>query len=309
MRTLLFISTAFFLIAADIAVNAQERHSDGEGVGREVRVAAISFVPVKFGLQQNADRLEAAFREAAAGEAKIAVAPEGVLEGYVVNEIIAGKHPAERINDVALTIDDAVIGRFRTLASELKMCLVFGFAERIDDEVYNTCVFIDDSGKICGRYHKMQFAEGYHADWWFNRLGSESRAFDTPYGRCGVLICNDRWNPDLAKIPALDGAQFLVIPSFGSRSESQDAAVLSRATENNLPIIEANVGVTLICSNNRIAAVDRREEAITYAEITIPPKRSADPDERDRVERRFLEWREAEMPLRYAKHVQKLRER
>ena len=34
-----------------------------------VRVAAISFVPAKLGLEQNADRLEALVRQAAAGQA------------------------------------------------------------------------------------------------------------------------------------------------------------------------------------------------------------------------------------------------
>ena len=49
----------------------------------------------------------------------------------------------------------------------------------------------------------MQLAAGYHESSWFNRLGARSRAFATPFGKCGVLICNDRWNPDLARIPVL----------------------------------------------------------------------------------------------------------
>ena len=48
-----------------------------------VRVAAVSFVPKKFDLAGNADRLERAFRLAKKGDAKIAVAPEGALDGYV----------------------------------------------------------------------------------------------------------------------------------------------------------------------------------------------------------------------------------
>ena len=42
-----------------------------------VTVAAVSYVPTKFDLDGNADRLEAAFRKAKAGGAQIAVAPEG----------------------------------------------------------------------------------------------------------------------------------------------------------------------------------------------------------------------------------------
>ncbi len=247
-----------------------------------VKVAAISFVPVKFDLTGNANRLEAMFRRASAGGAKIAVAPEGSLEGYVVNEIISGKAQPERMHDVAVRIDAPIIQRFQELARELKMCMVFGFAERIGDEVFNSAAFISDKGTICGKYHKMQLAEGYHDSWWFNRLGRQSRTFDTPFGRCGILICNDRWNAQLAKIPALDGAQFLVIPSFGSRNAAQDKAVLSRGQENGLPVIEANVGVTLIVSDDRIVAVDRAEEGITFSRITdthpvLPSTASASP--------------------------------
>jgi len=181
------------------------------------------------------------------------------------------------------------------------MCLVFGFAERIKDEVFNCAVFIDDAGRIRGKHHKMQFAEGSHPDWWFNRLGQQSRAFDTPYGRCGIVICNERWNPQLARILALDGARYLVIPSYGSKSKSQDDAVLLLGREHSVPVVEANVGVTLVVNDGRIVVVDRNEEGITFGDITIPPAVAAQPAERDRAEREFLQWREQEMKVRYEK--------
>ena len=186
------------------------------------------------------------------------------------------------MNEVSVTIDGPVIKRFKDLARTLEMCLVFGFAERIQGEVFNAAVFIDHRGTICGKYHKMQFAEGYDPAWWFNRLGRTSRAFDTPFGRCGLLICNDRWNSKLGRIPALDGAQFLIIPSFGSRSKSQDEAVLSRGKENQLPVIEANVGVTLLVDQGRIVAVDRKEQIVTIGEITIPAARKSQPAARNK---------------------------
>ncbi len=274
---------------------------------RSISVAAISFVPGKFDLENNAEKLEQMFRRASAGGAQIAVAPEGILEGYVVNEIIAGKAAVEDMKRVAVAIDSPMIKRFRKLARELEMCLVFGFAERVSKDVFNSAVFIDDEGQICGKYRKMQFAEGYHPSWWFNRLGRRSRAFDTPFGRCGILICNDRWNPRLAEIPALDGAQFLVIPSFGSRSAAQDQAVLARGKENGLPVIEANVGVTLVVNKGKIAVVDRQEEAVTFGTITVGPRVKRSRKQRDKVERAFLKWRETEMVRRYNRTQSRLK--
>lgn len=281
--------------------------ADAPPAGRTLRVAAISFVPAKFDLDGNADRLERAFRAAQQGGAAIAVGPEGALDGYVVNEIIAGKAPAAKIKDVAIAIDGPVINRFSKLAGELEMCLVFGFAERIGDDVFNAAAFIDQKGNLCGKYHKMQFAEGYDPAWWFNRLGQKSRAFDTPYGRCGLLICNDRWNPLLARIPVLDGARFLIIPSYGSRSQAQDQAVLGRGQENGVPVIEANVGVTLVVDAGKIVAVDRQEEGITYGTITIPPPGRSQPEQRDQIEAEFLQWRSQEMIRRLKKTQQRLR--
>jgi predicted amidohydrolase len=274
-----------------------------------VRVAAVSFVPEKFDLPGNANRLEQWFRRAQTGGAFLAVAPEGILDGYVVNEIIAGEESADKMREVAVTIDSPVIRRFQNLGRELEMCLVFGFAERIEANVFNCAVFIDHKGLIRGKYHKMQLAEGYDSSWWFNRLGEKSRAFDTPLGRCGILICNDRWNPLLARIPAMDGAQFLVIPAYGSRSNSQDEAVLSRSRESKVPIIEANVGVTLIANGSEIIAVDRQEAGITYADIIIPDQIEKNISERDRAEREFLSWRKVEMPRRLKEKMERIKKK
>jgi predicted amidohydrolase len=271
----------------------------------EVKVAAISFKPKKFDLAGNADQLEDMFRAAAAGGAALALAPEGVLEGYVVMEFIEGREDSARMREVAVTMRGPVIGRFRALARQLKIALAFGCAERIGDDVYNCALFIDAQGRIRGKYHKMQLAEGYHPSWWYNRLGKASRAFNTPFGRAGFLICNDRWNPDIARIPVLDGAQILLIPSFGSRSKQQDEAVLARARENGVPIVEANVGVRLIISKGEILAVERRLTGITYGTIEVPA--AVGSANRNVHEKEFLRWRQKEMKARYKRQMERIK--
>ena len=103
-------------------------------------------------------------------------------------------------------------------------------------------------GAICGKYHKLQLAEGHLADGscWYNELGRHGRAFDTPLGRVGFLICNDRWNADLARLPVLDGARLLLIPSYGQADATNDATVLARARENGVAVVEANVGLLMM---------------------------------------------------------------
>ena len=85
--------------------------------------------------------------------------------------------------------------------------------------------------------------------------------------------------------------------------------MLSRGKENGVPVVEANVGVTLVVDGGRISAVDRHEEGITFGQITIPPATAPRPEERDRVEREFLQWRLQGMKRRYDRTRQRLREK
>ena len=97
---------------------------------KKVPVAACSFKPRKFDISSNADRLEEIFRQASSGKARIAVAPEGALDGYVVMPIIRGEFSSSRMNEVAISIRNSYIVRFKNLAKELGMCLVFGRVHR-----------------------------------------------------------------------------------------------------------------------------------------------------------------------------------
>jgi N-carbamoylputrescine amidase len=247
--------------------------------------------------------MEKFFLKAAQGEPELVVMPEGVLEGYVIMDVT--KHPEKgpKFLEVAETIDGPSIKHFQDLSRKLGIALCFGFAERVGDEAYNCAIFIEASGDICGKYHKTQFAEGYHPSWYFNRIGKKIRAFDTPFGRAGIVICNDRWNPMIARTLALDGAQFIMIPSYGSRSSSQNKAVLARSRENGIPIVEANVGVNLIVSRGEVVSYKWGCDRITYGEIDIPEP----PSERAArsLEREYLRYQETEMRKRYNKSREK----
>lgn len=272
---------------------------------RTVKVAAANFVPWKWHKEWNADRMEEYFVEAVRAGAQLVVEPEGILEGYVVNEAIAHPELQERVLEIAEPIDGPYVKRFQKLARQLKTCLVFGMAERTGKrDVHNAALFLDHRGRLCGKYHKMQLAEGYEPAWYFDRLGKQIRAFDTPLGRCGMLICNDRWNPLIPRALALDGAQFLCILSYGSTSKAQDEAVLARGRENGLPLVEANVSLNLIVSKGEIAALDRAKNIITLAEIDIPAPVS--PTNARKVEREFLAKRPAHM-RRNLSHTRKQR--
>ena len=269
-----------------------------------VRVAAISLKPKKWDKDHNADKLERYFREAAREVPDLILATEGMLDGYGVMEVLEGQRTAADMLEVSEPIDGPYIERFRRLAEELSTCLCFGFAERIGDDVYNAAIFIDAGGEIRGKYHKTQFAEGTHPSCNFNRIGGTLRAFDTPFGRAAFVICNDRWNPMIVRTLVLDGAQLILIPSYGSKSRDQNETVLARARENGVPIVEANVGMNLIVSKGEIVAYAWGNDRITTATIEVPSAPST-PLARE-YERRYLDLQGPEMARRYEKTMERI---
>ena len=269
-----------------------------------ITASAISFKPVKWDKPSNCERLEALFVQAAQENPDLILATEGALEGYVVMDVIEGRRSPQEMWEIAEPMDGPAIRRFQKLAAQLDTCLAFGFAERIGEEVYNCALFIDRKGDICGSYHKSQLAEGSHPDWTFNRLGRKLRAFDTPLGRLGFVICNDRWNPLLVRAVVADGARLLLIPAYGERGKRQNQAVLARGRENAIPIVEANVGMNLIVNRGEIAAYAWGHNRITTAQVDLTWPVS--PETARRLETDYLAGQDDEMTRRYEKTMDHL---
>lgn len=234
------------------------------------KVAAINFVPEKWNKAKNAEKLEHYLSLAAKRGCEIIVAPEGILEGYVISDVIWHRERVEAFYDIAEPLDGKYIKYFQSLAKKLKTCFCFGFARRVNDEIFNSAIFIDYDGKICGVYNKV--SESTYTTWKFSRQGSTIRAFETPFGKCGILICSDRWYAIVARTLALDGAEFFLIPTYGSKNKAQNQAVLSRARENGVPVVQANVGANLIINRGEIVAYDFGKNKITTGFIDIPVK-------------------------------------
>ena len=270
---------------------------------RSIQAAALSLRPDKWDKPSNADKLEIFVRRAASKGSELVVAPEGFLEGYVVMDAIYHHERRPDMWEIAEPMDGLYVQRFRAIADELGIVLCFGFAERRDTGIYNTAVILGPSGQICGAYQKVLLAEGTSPNWDFNRVGQSLRAIDTPLGRVGIMICNDRWNPDVARTQVMDGAQMLLIPAYGSRRRHQNEAVIARARENGVPVVEANVGVNLIVNKGEVAAYAWGNDRISIAEIEAPlppsPKRARS------MEEEFLIWREPEMQRRHEKTVKR----
>ena len=63
----LAVLSLFAVLACPVLMREGGQAMGDEKAGREIRAAAISFVPTKFDLKGNSDRLEQMYRQAAAG--------------------------------------------------------------------------------------------------------------------------------------------------------------------------------------------------------------------------------------------------
>jgi predicted amidohydrolase/dienelactone hydrolase len=204
----------------------------GTGSGRTVRVAGVVLKWVRADKEANYNRAEPLIREAAAHGAKIVCTTECFLDGYA----IADKGiPLERYRALGEPIPGGpYYRRLAALAGELRIYLVAGMLEADGEARYNTAVLIGPDGKLMGRYHKQKLGHEIAR----NTAGSASLAFETPYGRLGLMICADRTDPAIVHRLRTNGADLLLCPSGGMFGpKDNDPIVQARSRENHLPIV------------------------------------------------------------------------
>jgi N-carbamoylputrescine amidase len=89
------------------------------------------------------------------------------------------------------------------------------FEKRAAGLYHNTAVVIDADGKLLGRYRKMHIPDDplYYEKFYFTPGDTGFRAWDTKFGKIGVLICWDQWYPEGARLTAMQGAEILFYPT------------------------------------------------------------------------------------------------
>ena len=102
------------------------------------------------------------------------------------------------------------------LAAELGVVIIASLFERRAEGLYhNTAAIIDADGRCLGKYRKMHIPDDpqYYEKFYFTPGDLGFMAWDTKFGRIGVLVCWDQWYPEAARLTALAGAQILFYPT------------------------------------------------------------------------------------------------
>ena len=139
--------------------------------------------------------------------------PETVLSGYFVEGGVA---------DVAMTAG-ALANRLHDVyrsaigGSDSTLDVVLGFYERWRDTLHNSAMYVRLGGSAPEilHVHRKVFLPTYGLfdEERFVERGLDVRAFDTPWGRAAILICEDAWHSVTGTLAALDDAQVIFVSS------------------------------------------------------------------------------------------------
>jgi N-carbamoylputrescine amidase len=105
---------------------------------------------------------------------------------------------------------------FQKIAKKYKVVIIASlFEKRASGLYHNTAVIIDADGSLLGIYRKMHIPDDplFYEKFYFTPGDTGFKAWQTKYGKIGVLICWDQWYPEGARLTSLQGAEILFYPT------------------------------------------------------------------------------------------------
>lgn len=144
--------------------------------------------------------------------------PETALSGYFVEGGV--RELAYTAGGLATDLDEAYRHACET-AGHLPATLdvIIGFYERWRDTLFNSVAYLTiglaDGPPVVRHVHRKNYLPTYGLfdEERFVERGTTMRAFETPWGRAAMLVCEDAWHSLSGTIVALDGAQVVFVVS------------------------------------------------------------------------------------------------
>jgi N-carbamoylputrescine amidase len=105
---------------------------------------------------------------------------------------------------------------FQKIARQYNVVIIASlFEKRASGLYHNTAAIIDAGGELLGTYRKMHIPDDplFYEKFYFTPGDQGFRAWDTKFGKIGVLVCWDQWYPEGARLTALRGAEVLFYPT------------------------------------------------------------------------------------------------
>ncbi|MEX1248746.1 MAG: nitrilase-related carbon-nitrogen hydrolase [Anaerolineales bacterium] len=181
--------------------------------------------------------------------ADLIVFPELSLTGYVLQDLVPTV--VARPNG-----DDPTFKPL--LQASKKVDLIVGFTEEdARHRFFNSAAYLS-KGEVVYVHRKVylptygMFDEGRFWAW-----GDSIRAFDTRFGRVGLLICEDFWHASPPYLLWLDGAEiFYMISASPGRGISGDTALESARWVEHVNQAYASLFTSFVAQTNRVGFED-----------------------------------------------------
>lgn len=187
--------------------------------------------------------------KARAAGADLIIFPELSLTGYVLQDL------ASTVAHRPLP-DDPVFKPLLKASQDIDM--VVGFVDEDSRHRFFIAAAYLSQGKVLHVHHKVYlptyglFDEGRFFAW-----GDAVRAFDTRFGRVGMLICEDFWHASPPYLLWLDGADLMLFVSASpGRGLSQEPQLESARWVEHINAAYASLFTTFVAHSNRVGYED-----------------------------------------------------
>jgi NAD+ synthase (glutamine-hydrolysing) len=181
-------------------------------------IALAQFRPHKGRFAENLARLGPLFAAADSsqtGGPRVLQLPESALTGYFLEGGV--RDAARTAGTMARELDETYRAAVPAgVAASRTLDVVIGFYERWQSTLYNSAMYVTVGGAgapVIRHVHRKVFLPTYGLfdEERFVERGRDVRAFDTPWGRAAMLVCEDAWHSLTGTVAALDGAQVIFL--------------------------------------------------------------------------------------------------
>jgi len=171
----------------------------------KTKIALAQIAPKLGDLQSNLKKHLDFIQKAKKENADLVIFPELSLTGYSLKDAVY---------DVALRSDDDFLKPIYEISTDIAVS--FGMVELTDNlQAKNTQLFLEN-GKITSKHRKVYLPTyGVFEEKRYFSEGDRFQAFDSGFGRFGMLICEDMWHFSSTMILAQDGASVILCSSAG----------------------------------------------------------------------------------------------
>lgn len=212
----------------------------------------IALAQINTKLGRPADNLEKHLdyiRQARSQDADLIVFPELSLTGYILQDLAA---------TVACrpTPEDPIFKPLFKASHEID--IVVGFVEEdTRSRIYISAAYLS-GGQLVHVHRKLYLPTyGLFDEGRFFAAGSSVQAFDTRFGRIGMLICEDFWHASPPYLLWLDGADLLLFMSASpSRGLTASPQLESSRWVEHINQAYASLFTSFIASTNRVGYED-----------------------------------------------------